>query len=80
MGSTSHNIDIIARVKAEISGLDKVVKDMQDALTKGTTKIDLTRGVGQNLSRLINKFQDDYSKVKTLSVNNLVSLDDSKEF
>jgi hypothetical protein len=45
------------------------------------SKIDMTKGVGKDLSKLISKFENDFSKINSLiSLDNKISLGDSKEF
>ena len=71
-------ITINAEVFASLKGLDKVVSQLKAGLESGTTKIDLTKGLGKNLSKLMATFKDEYSQFSNLTKNGL-ELGDSKK-
>ena len=80
MGSSKHTVVIEAQVQTTLNGMQEVVNKLQRGLKEGTTKVDLTKGIGAALSKDIIKFQKDYEKITKLISNGELELGDSKEF
>lgn len=81
MGRTEHTISIIADVKTQLSNMDETIKKFKSGLSEGIGKIDLTKGLGKDLSRLITSFNKDYDKITSLiKPGNLLNIEDSKAF
>ena len=49
-------------------------------MNSGMSKIDLTKGIGKDLTKLLSKFASESSKMAQLIPNNLLNIDDSGEF
>lgn len=47
--------------------MDKVVNELQSGLREGITSTDLTKGVGNNLSKLLDKFKKEYGAFSKLT-------------
>ena len=80
MSTQQHKIEIDAYLKTHLNDLDKVTGQLRKGLEEGTTKIDLTKGMGKELSKLITKFQAESSKLKGMIPDNMLNLSDSKNF
>ena len=73
MGNNVHREIIIdAKVKATLEGMDQVVSKLNNGLKDGSIKMDLTKGVGNSLSKQISGFKQEYDKF----FKNLKPLDD----
>ena len=59
--------------------MDKVTSDLEKALKSGVTKTDLTKGIGAKLSKLIDNFQKEYSKIGELTQGGRLDFSKSKE-
>lgn len=78
---TQHTIEIDAQIKTSLQGMDKAVKDFESQLKNSSIKIDMTKGIGKDLSKLISNFQSSFSKVESLiQPDNLLNLGDAKDF
>ena len=61
--------------------MDDTIKKFKSGLSEGIGKIDLTKGLGKDLSRLITSFSKDYDKITSLiKPGNLLNIEDSKAF
>ena len=81
METTHHSIQIDANIKTHLSGMNEVIKQLQTGLSEGATKIDLTKGIGKDLSKLIANFQENYSKISSLiQPGDLLNVNDAKSF
>ena len=81
MGTSHHTIQIDANIKTHLSGINDVIKQLQNGLSEGVTKIDLTKGIGKDLSKLIANFQSNYSKINSLiQPGDLLNIGDAKNF
>ena len=60
--------------------MSKIVADLQKSLANGATKIDMTKGIGKDLSKLFSVFETGYSKINALTPNNLLNIGDAKDF
>lgn len=78
MGKEVHQ-SIVIDVKATLDGMNEVVNKLNKGLREGTTKVDLTKGIGNSLSKYIDKFKDEYSKFTKLTEGGKVDFADSKE-
>jgi hypothetical protein len=56
MSFTQHSIVIDALIKPRLEDLNKVIGELRTGLEQGITKTDLTKGLGKDLSKLINTF------------------------
>lgn len=59
--------------------MDKIVSDLKRGLGEGATKVDLTKGLGNSLSKSISKFKDEYDKFTRLTKDGQLKFGDSKE-
>ena len=59
--------------------MDKVVSKLNRDLRDGTTKIDLTKGVGNSISKQIDTFKTEYQKFANLTKNNQIDFINAKE-
>lgn len=80
MGTTRHSIVIDAAIKPRLEDMAKIVQQLQAGLAEGTTKIDMTKGVGKDLSKLISKFQNEMSRMGSITVDDLLKIDDAGDF
>ena len=69
------NADVIATLK----GMDKVVTGLKSGLSEVNTKIDFTKGVGSSVSKLIDKFKNEFSKFNQLTVGGKLDIGNAKE-
>lgn len=69
------NADVIATLK----GMDKVVTGLKSGLSEANTKIDFTKGVGSSVSKLIDKFKNEFSKFNQLTVGGKLDIGNAKE-
>ena len=53
----NQSIVIDAKVKATLEGMSQVVADLNKGLREGATKIDLTKGIGNTVSKQITPFR-----------------------
>lgn len=64
-------IDIDVRIKPTLEKMDKIVSDLKNNLTNGTASIDFTKGVGNNISKLFDRFSEEYKKFGNLTKDGL---------
>lgn len=69
------NADVIATLK----GMDKVVTGLKSGLSKANTKIDFTKGIGASVSKLVDKFKNEFSKFNQLTENGKLDIGNTKE-
>ena len=77
---TSKTIPINLEVTASLEGMGKVISELQRGITQGTTKLDLTKGLGASLSKEIASFEKDYARIQKLTAGGVLQLGDTKEF
>ena len=79
---TQHRIEILADVKTQLTGMDKTISTFQKQLREGTTKIDMTKGLGKDLSKLLSRYAEQSSKIKQMlpGEGNLLDPNDIKDF
>ena len=80
MGNTTHHIQIVAGIKTELQNMDETISKFKSKLNEGISKVDMTKGLGKDLSKLFSKFSDDFSKINSLTPKDLLDIGDSKEF
>ena len=79
--SQKTTVHIDANVQARLLGLEDVVSKLQNGINKGLTQIDLSKGIGKELSGLISKFQSEASKLKKFDLTGgMLEIKDAKEF
>ena len=59
--------------------MDQVVSKIKKGLNEGTTKIDMTKGIGNQLSKSLGTFKEEYNKFLRLTSNNELKFADTKE-
>lgn len=69
------NADVIATLK----GMDKVVTGLKSGLSEANTKIDFTKGVGASVSKLVDKFKNEFSKFNQLTDGGKLDIGNAKE-
>ena len=69
------NADVIATLK----GMDKVVTGLKSGLSEANTKIDFTKGIGASVSKLVDKFKNEFSKFNQLTENGKLDIGNTKE-
>lgn len=69
------NADVIATLK----GMNKVVTGLKSGLSEANTKIDFTKGIGASVSKLIDKFKNEFSKFNQLTENGKLDIGNTKE-
>lgn len=69
------NADVIATLK----GMDKVVTGLKSGLSEANTKIDFTKGIGASVSKLVDKFKNEFSKFNQLTENGELDIGNTKE-
>ena len=69
------NADVIATLK----GMDKVVTGLKSGLSEANTKIDFTKGIGASVSKLVDKFKNEFSKFNQLTENGKLDIGNSRE-
>ena len=69
------NADVIATLK----GMDKVVTGLKSGLSEANTKIDFTKGIGASVSKLVDKFKNEFSKFNQLTENGELDIGNSRE-
>ena len=67
------------KIQATLEGMNKVVSELNKGLKEGNTKIDLSKGIGKSLSKQLDSFKEEYSKLTTLTKDNKFELADAKE-
>ena len=77
---TSKTIPVNLEVTASLEGMGKVISELQRGITQGTTKLDLTKGLGASLSKEIASFEKDYARIQKLIAGGVLQLGDTKEF
>ena len=75
----NQSIVIDAKIKTTLEGMNDVVSKLNKGLREGTTKIDLTKGVGNSISKYIETFKTEYSKFAQLTKNGKVEFGDTKD-
>ena len=60
-------ITIKADVITTLKGMDKVVTELKSGLSEANTKIDFTKGAGSSISKLVDKFKNEFSKFNQLT-------------
>ena len=69
------NADVIATLK----GMDKVVTGLKSGLSEANTKIDFTKGIGASVSKLVDKFKNEFSKFNQLTENGKLDIGNTRE-
>ena len=69
------NADVIATLK----GMDKVVTGLKSGLSEANTKIDFTKGIGASVSKLVDKFKNEFSKFNQLTESGKLDLGKAQE-
>lgn len=69
------NADVIATLK----GMDKVVTGLKSGLSEANTKIDFTKGIGASVSKLVDKFKNEFSKFNQLTESGKLDIGNTKE-
>lgn len=77
--ANKQTIIIDAKVQTTLEGMNKVVTDLKKGLGEGVTKVDLTKGVGNSLSKQIERFRTEYDKFTRLTADGKLDFGDSKE-
>ena len=72
-------ITIKADVITTLKGMDKVVTELKSGLSEANTKIDFTKGVGASVSKLVDKFKNEFSKFNQLTESGKLDIGDTKE-
>ena len=75
----NQSIVIDARVQTTLEGMEEVVSKLNKELREGTTKVDLTKGIGASLSKNIEKFKEEFSRFSKLTEGGKVEFGDSKD-
>ena len=70
------SIIIDAKIKTTLEGMDQTVSKLNEGLRKGVANLDLTKGIGNSISKNIDKFKDEYDKFS----KSLKPLGDGKGF
>lgn len=76
--SSKQSFEIYGSIRPTLEGMDKIVSELKSGLEKGTTKVDLTKGLGGNLSKLMAKYQEQSQKFVT-SIKDGIELKDSSQ-
>ena len=76
--SSKQRFEIYGSIKPTLEGMDKIVSELKNGLEKGTTKVDLTKGLGGSLSKLMVKYQEQSQKFVS-SIKEGVELKDSSQ-
>ena len=76
--SSKQRFEIYGSIKPTLEGMDKIVSELKSGLEKGTTKVDLTKGLGGSLSKLMAKYQEQSQKFVS-SIKEGVELKDSSQ-
>ena len=77
--SNQQTITINADVIATLKGMDKVVNGLKSGLSEANTKIDFTKGAGSSISKLVDKFKNEFSKFNQLTESGQLKVGDTKE-
>ena len=72
-------ITIKADVITTLKGMDKVVTELKSGLSEANTKIDFTKGAGSSISKLVDKFKNEFSKFNQLTEGGQLKVGDTKE-
>ena len=80
MGNTNKRIEIDAVIKTTLQGFDSTIKDLQSKLKSGALSMDLTKGIGKDLSKLFANFETGFSRLKQLTPDGFLNIGDSQEF
>lgn len=72
-------ITINAEVITTLKGMDKVIAGLKSSLSEANTKIDFTKGVGASVSKLIDKFKNEFSKFNQLTDGGKLDIGNAKE-
>ena len=72
-------ITINAEVITTLKGMDKVIAGLKSGLSEANTKIDFTKGVGASVSKLIDKFKNEFSKFNQLTDGGKLDIGNTKE-
>jgi hypothetical protein len=59
--------------------MNDVVSKLNQGLREGTTKVDLTKGVGSSLSKNLDKFKDEYSRFSKFIEGGKIEFADAKD-
>ena len=78
--SKTQKIIIDAEIQAQLEGMGKVVSDLQDGIKKGTTKLNISKGIGATISKEIASFEKDFERIQKLTAGGVIQLGDTKEF
>lgn len=80
MGKEIHqSIVIDAKVRTTLENMSKTVSELQEGLNKGITNLDMSKGIGNSLSKTLTAFRSEFSKFSDLTKSGSVSFIDSKE-
>ena len=72
-------IVIDAKIKTTLDGMNETLAKLDKGLREGTTKLDLTKGVGNSISKQMETFKTEYQKFAQMTKDNKVSFMDSKD-
>ena len=72
-------IVIDAQIKTTLNDMNKVVSDLQAGLEKGITKADLSKGIGNSLSKTMDSFKQEFQNFSKLTSGGKLDFADSKE-
>ena len=75
----NQSIVIDAKIKATLEGMNDVVSNLNKGLREGTAKIDLTKGIGNSISKQIETFKTEYSKFIQLTKDGKIEFGDTKD-
>ena len=73
------SIVIDAKIKTTLEGMNETLSKLDKGLREGTTKLDLTKGVGNSISKQMETFKAEYQKFAQMTKNNKLSFMDSKD-
>lgn len=80
MGKEVHqSIVIDAKIKTTLENMDKTVNQLQQGLSKGITSLDISKGIGNSLSKTMSVFKTEFEKFSELTKSGSLELVDSKK-
>jgi hypothetical protein len=59
--------------------MNQTVSQLQDGLKKGITSLDMSKGLGNSLSKTLSTFQDEFKHFSDLTKSGKLNFMDSKE-
>ena len=80
MGKEIHqSIVIDAKIKTTLENMDKTITQLQQGLNKGITNLDMSKGIGNSLSKTMSAFKEEFGKFSDLTKSGNLELIDSKK-